>query len=154
MFKNPSVISFIVLISSLCPHPTPPLPTPPVSLVCCMLSLPLPWEHMGWPRESLRTDAACPCPPAATSPSLPSTCLGHRPGGSARATPAAWPVLCYPQTKTKGYLGRPSACPRAGRVGGLGVTQCHEAGRPLEPGLSITCPLSVCERQGASVVCE
>lgn len=47
--------------------------------------------------------------------------------------------------KTKGYLGRPAACP--------GGTQCHEAGRPADSGPSITCPLYVNERQGASVVC-
>lgn len=47
--------------------------------------------------------------------------------------------------KTKGYLGRPVARPRG--------TQCHEAGRPVDSGPSITCPLFVKKRHRASVVC-
>lgn len=160
-FQNPSFL----LWSSL-PLLIPLFPPPPVSLglhAC----LPLSWEHMGQgadpgSRWVWGTDAASSLPsplllllppvpplgpPATTSPSLLSTCLGHRPGG--------WVAVRVPHQrlghcfvippKTKGYLGRPAACPRG--------TQCHEAGRPVDSGPSITCPLYVNERQGASVVC-
>lgn len=83
--------------------------------------------------------------PAATSPFLLSTCLGHRPEGrvAVRVPHQRLGHCVIIPPKTKGYLRRPAA-----RLRG---TQCHEAGRPVDWGLPITCPLYVNERQGASV---
>lgn len=94
---------------------------------------------------------AHPPPPSSThhdQPFSPIHLFGSQTrgmSGCARATPAAWPPLCYPTRKTKGCSGRPAACLRG--------TQCHEAGSPPDPGPSITCPLYASKRQGASVVC-
>lgn len=121
-FQNPSFLwSVLPLLIPLFP------PLHLLVWVCMRASLsPESIWSSGWPSESLSvgTDAASSLPspssplplrpPATTSPSLLSTCLGHRPGG--------WVAVRVPHQrlghcfvilpKTKEYLGRAGCLPK------------------------------------------